>query len=229
MRPLLRECGKGPFSSERDKSARARSAVPQRMDANRSRSQGMCAMARPCWPGWWPADAAAEDDRPLAARGGRGAAPGLPLLPREDRLRRRPVPAVRRLVRGCVRHRAAPGRARPGRAGGLVAEAEQAGARRAEVDRIWRQRLERAEFAADRARRQYQLAEPENRLVPGSWRRTGRPRWLSVSASARSTTGSPPPAPVLLRQPSATRSGPWPATSPPSGTRLPPPAPTASG
>jgi hypothetical protein len=32
------------------------------------------------------------------------------------------------------------------------------------VDRIWRQRLERADFACDRAR-QYQLAEPENRLV----------------------------------------------------------------
>jgi DNA invertase Pin-like site-specific DNA recombinase len=46
-----------------------------------------------------------------------------------------------------------------------LAAAEQAGAQRAEVDRIWRQRLERAEFAADRARRQYQLAEPENRLV----------------------------------------------------------------
>src|SRR5207247_4965101 len=29
----------------------------------------------------------------------------------------------------------------------------------------WRQRLERADFAAGRARRQYQLAEPENRLV----------------------------------------------------------------
>src|SRR5437764_13337342 len=37
--------------------------------------------------------------------------------------------------------------------------------RRAETDRIWRQRLERADFACDRARRQYQLAEPENRLV----------------------------------------------------------------
>jgi 3-oxoadipate enol-lactonase len=33
------------------------------------------------------------------------------------------------------------------------------------VDRIWRQRLDRADFACDRARRQYQLAEPENRLV----------------------------------------------------------------
>ena len=41
----------------------------------------------------------------------------------------------------------------------------QVEARRAEVDRIWRQRLERADFACDRARRQYQLAEPENRLV----------------------------------------------------------------
>jgi hypothetical protein len=46
-----------------------------------------------------------------------------------------------------------------------LAAAEQVEAQRAQVDRIWRQRLERAEFAADRARRQYQLAEPENRLV----------------------------------------------------------------
>jgi len=46
-----------------------------------------------------------------------------------------------------------------------VTAAAQVEARRAEVDRIWRQRLERAGFACDRARRQYQLAEPENRLV----------------------------------------------------------------
>jgi hypothetical protein len=46
-----------------------------------------------------------------------------------------------------------------------LAAAGQAEAQRAQVDRIWRQRLERADFAADRARRQYQLAEPENRLV----------------------------------------------------------------
>src|SRR6266581_6736208 len=46
-----------------------------------------------------------------------------------------------------------------------VTAAAQVGARRAEVDRIWRQRVERADFACDRARRQYQLAEPENRLV----------------------------------------------------------------
>ena len=46
-----------------------------------------------------------------------------------------------------------------------VTAARQVEARRAEVDRIWRQRLERAEFLCDRAQRQYQLAEPENRLV----------------------------------------------------------------
>jgi len=46
-----------------------------------------------------------------------------------------------------------------------LAAAGQAEARRAQVDRIWRQRLERADYAADRARRQYQLTEPENRLV----------------------------------------------------------------
>jgi DNA invertase Pin-like site-specific DNA recombinase len=46
-----------------------------------------------------------------------------------------------------------------------LAAAEHEEGRRAETDRIWRQRLERADYAADRARRQYQLAEPENRLV----------------------------------------------------------------
>jgi len=46
-----------------------------------------------------------------------------------------------------------------------LAAAEQTEGQRTQVDRIWRQRLERAELAADRARRQYQLAEPENRLV----------------------------------------------------------------
>jgi hypothetical protein len=43
--------------------------------------------------------------------------------------------------------------------------AEQIQAERAELERIWQQRLERAAIAADRARRCYRLAEPENRLV----------------------------------------------------------------
>ncbi|HTR90749.1 MAG TPA: recombinase family protein [Trebonia sp.] len=43
--------------------------------------------------------------------------------------------------------------------------ATQAEGERAMLDRLWRQRVERARHAADRARRQYQLAEPENRLV----------------------------------------------------------------
>jgi len=46
-----------------------------------------------------------------------------------------------------------------------MAAAAQAEAERASLDRLWRQRIERARYAADRARRQYQLAEPENRLV----------------------------------------------------------------
>jgi DNA invertase Pin-like site-specific DNA recombinase len=46
-----------------------------------------------------------------------------------------------------------------------VAAAEQIETHRGEVDRIWRQRLERAAIACERARRCYQLAEPENRLV----------------------------------------------------------------
>src|SRR4051794_39279918 len=55
-----------------------------------------------------------------------------------------------------------------------LAAAEQVEAGREAVDRIWRARLERAEFTVDRARRQYQLAEPENRLVT-------RPRALTAA------------------------------------------------
>jgi hypothetical protein len=36
---------------------------------------------------------------------------------------------------------------------------------RTELNQLWQQRLERAAFEADRARRHYQLVEPENRLV----------------------------------------------------------------
>jgi hypothetical protein len=43
--------------------------------------------------------------------------------------------------------------------------AEQVTAERAELDKLWAQRLERAAISVDRARRCYRLAEPENRLV----------------------------------------------------------------
>jgi DNA invertase Pin-like site-specific DNA recombinase len=43
--------------------------------------------------------------------------------------------------------------------------AQQVQAERAELERVWQQRLERAAITADRARRCYRLAEPENRLV----------------------------------------------------------------
>jgi DNA invertase Pin-like site-specific DNA recombinase len=43
--------------------------------------------------------------------------------------------------------------------------ADQVLVERAELARLWSQRLQRAEYAADRARRCYHLAEPENRLV----------------------------------------------------------------
>jgi DNA invertase Pin-like site-specific DNA recombinase len=42
---------------------------------------------------------------------------------------------------------------------------------RAAIDRHWRQRLERAGYAVDRARRQYAAVEPENRLVARSLER----------------------------------------------------------
>ena len=46
-----------------------------------------------------------------------------------------------------------------------MAAASQAEDERAMLVKLWRQRVERARYDADRARRQYQLAEPENRLV----------------------------------------------------------------
>jgi|SRR3954447_3220585 DNA invertase Pin-like site-specific DNA recombinase len=46
-----------------------------------------------------------------------------------------------------------------------MAAAAQAEEERAALGKHWRQRVERARYAADRARRQYQLADPENRLV----------------------------------------------------------------
>jgi DNA invertase Pin-like site-specific DNA recombinase len=53
----------------------------------------------------------------------------------------------------------------PAALGVSLAAATHVEAQREQVDQIWRQRLERAGYQAERARRQYQLAEPENRLV----------------------------------------------------------------
>jgi DNA invertase Pin-like site-specific DNA recombinase len=52
---------------------------------------------------------------------------------------------------------------------------------RQRLDENWRQRLERARYQADRAERQYQAAEPENRLVV----RTLEQRWEEALQEAR--------------------------------------------
>jgi hypothetical protein len=44
--------------------------------------------------------------------------------------------------------------------------AEDLALERNELHRQWRQRLERARYEIDRARRQYDAVEPENRLGP---------------------------------------------------------------
>ena len=108
-----------------------------------------------------------------------------------------------------------------------MAAAAQAEDERAMLDKLWRQRLERARYAADRARRQYQLAEPENRLVA----RQLEADWEEALAEAgrleadyqRFTEEQPPPSPPL----SVPRSRPWPATFRGSGTPRPLRRPTA--
>jgi Recombinase zinc beta ribbon domain len=63
--------------------------------------------------------------------------------------------------------------------------AGQVESERAELDRLWRQRLERAAYHADRTRRQYQLAEPENRLVA---RQLERDREAALATQAQLCT-----------------------------------------
>ena len=67
-----------------------------------------------------------------------------------------------------------------------MAAAAQAGNERAALDKLWRQRVERARYAADRARRQYQLADPENRLVT---RQLEADREAALAEAGRLETG----------------------------------------
>jgi hypothetical protein len=109
-----------------------------------------------------------------------------------------------------------------------LAAAEQIERQRTEVDRIWRQRLERADYAVDRARRQYRLAEPENRLVvrqlEADWEAALAERQRLGEEYDRFTAARP----RILTRPNVRRSTPWPRIFPRSGTRPPPPTPTAN-
>ena len=140
----------------------------RRMDANRSRAQGMGAVRD------GPALLAGlvrcgRCGRKMTVRYQRG--PGGALQPTyvcgmaastwaEERCQQLSGPCIDDYVSGLALRAMAPSALEFS-----LAAAEQEEHRRAETDRIWRQRLERADYAADRARRQYQLAEPENRLV----------------------------------------------------------------
>src|SRR6266545_3561211 len=72
-----------------------------------------------------------------------------------------------------------------------LAAAGQVERERAELDRLWRQRLERAAYQTERARRQYDLVEPENRLVARQLERAWGSSWPPSSSSKRPTSGSP--------------------------------------
>ena len=137
-----------------------------------------------------------EDDGPLPARPGREAAPGLRVQPRQVRLRRRPVPAAGRPLCRRARHRSAAGRDGTRRAGGFPGRGRRRS--RPSANRwtgsggsAWNAPITRQSGPGA------STSSPSRRTAwsSGSWRRTGRPRWPSGSAWARSTTGSPPPAP----------------------------------
>ena len=110
-----------------------------------------------------------------------------------------------------------------------MAAAAQAEDERAMLDKLWRQRLERARYAADRARRQYQLAEPENRLVA----RQLEVGWeAALAKTVRLETdyqrfAEEQSSPQSSPQPSARRSRPWPLISRESRTPRRPRRPTA--
>ncbi|MEU7804763.1 hypothetical protein AB0J14_30000 [Micromonospora arborensis] len=82
-----------------------------------------------------------------------------------------------------------------------LAVGEQITARRAQVERIWRRRLERADYTVDRARRQYQLAKPENRLVvrqlERDWEQTMAERQRLGEEDDRSSPRRAPPRRLL--------------------------------
>ena len=132
--------------------------------------------------------------------------PGLRVRPGEERLRGRAVPAARRLVRGratspgCCwtrwpRPRWRSPWPRPGRPG--------PGARRwtGSGGSGWNAPISPLTGPAA------STSSPNRKTAwwHGSWKRTGRPRWPSGSAWARSTTASPPPAPGRSPRPSASQ------------------------
>src|SRR5207253_126258 len=59
--------------------------------------------------------------------------------------------------------------------------AEHAGRDRERLHAAWRQKVERAQYESDRARRQYDAAEPENRLVTRELER----RWEQALGESR--------------------------------------------
>ena len=192
----------------------------QRMDANRSRSQSPGAVRDgPALLAGLARSLRAlrqEDDRQLPARPGRQAAAGLCVRPRKERLRGRSVP--QQIAGSCVDAHVTDlllAAMAPAALEVSSAAAEQATAQRAQVDRIWRQRLERADFAADRARRQYQLAEPENRLVVRQLEKDGSRAGRAAAAGRgiRPLRRRPPPDPDNRR----TRADPGPGRRPASG------------
>ena len=103
-----------------------------------------------------------------------------------------------------------------------VDAAGQAGQRRAEVDRIWRQRLERADQACDRTRRQYQLAEPENRLLVRQLEKDWESSPRLPAAAHRGLSALYPAARPCSARPSGPPSSGWPGISWRCGRRCPP-------
>ena len=121
----------------------------------------------------WPRPDAAQRDRPVrpvrpADGGPQRAADGQPavrLRRGEAGVRRAALPepaaaAIDRLIEALVLRAVEPAALELS-----LRAAERVEQDRERLHRHWRQRLERAEYEADRARRQYDAVDPENRLV----------------------------------------------------------------
>nr|BFE78558.1 hypothetical protein GCM10020093_011590 [Planobispora longispora] len=138
-----------------------------KLAANRACAEAMGAVrVGPRWPpGWSLRTLSAPHDRALPQPAQQGAA-RVRVLPGGHQLRGgHGLPAAERGLRGRLRRSAGAGRARPAAVEVSLRAADQVMAERAELDTLWSQRLERAQYEADRARRRHHLAEPENRLV----------------------------------------------------------------
>ena len=164
-----------------------RTKVPDRkVEENYVQLLGEAGGGPRCWPGFSGADLRAADDRPLLGTEGSKC---LQLYSRAHRLRRAALPEPV----GPVLDEPIAGRAlaavEPAALEASLAAVAGVERERSELARHWQLRRERARLEVDRAARQHQACEPENRLVGRELERRWEESLKARSGWRTSTSG----------------------------------------